>query len=153
MDELVAEWESLKARYSLDGWTLIINTRMTSFLGRCKSTRKEIHVAKWVLDNVGSERAINTLRHEVAHALTPGDHHGMLWKEKCRELGADPLRKADLDDDLIPSRANRTYRWIATCTRCDTGWLYTRKPRWNSGTHSGCPGVITPRRLAEGELE
>lgn len=146
MNELVVEWESLKERYSLDGWTLIINTRMTSFLGRCKTTLKEIHVAKWVLDDVGLEQAINTLRHEVAHALTPGDHHGRLWKRMCRELGANPSRTADL------TRPNETYRWIATCSRCDVGWLYQRKPRWTVGRHDGCPGIITPRRLAEGEL-
>lgn len=152
MDELVAEWESLKARYALDGWTFIVNTRMTSFLGRCKPERKEIHVAKWVLDNVGPEQASNTLRHEVAHALTPGDHHGMKWKRMCLELGADPSRQANVDDDLVPSRANQTYRWVAACSRCDAAWLYQRKPRWNTGKHRGCPGIITPRRLAEGEM-
>lgn len=32
----------------------------------------------------------DTLLHEIAHALTPGDGHGLLWQEMCRQLGARP---------------------------------------------------------------
>jgi len=31
-----------------------------------------------------------TMLHEIAHALTPGDGHGAKWKSKARELGARP---------------------------------------------------------------
>ena len=34
----------------------------------------------------------DSILHEIAHALTPGDQHGLAWQKKCRELGCDPNR-------------------------------------------------------------
>lgn len=31
-----------------------------------------------------------TMLHEIAHALAPGDGHGYLWQRKARELGVKP---------------------------------------------------------------
>lgn len=44
-----------------------------------------MHVQRDIYDDL-----LDTLLHEIAHALTPGDGHGKLWQAKAMELGARP---------------------------------------------------------------
>ena len=46
----------------------------------------------------------DTILHEVAHALTPGDNHGPLWRRVCRQIGARPERC--YTNDAVIQRGN-----------------------------------------------
>jgi predicted SprT family Zn-dependent metalloprotease len=91
----------LLKEHNLTDWKFVFNTRTTSrTLGICKHRRKEIHISKrYAL--VGSEELIiDTIIHEVAHALTKGHGHDNIWKSKCIELGCKPNRFKKLDDSI-----------------------------------------------------
>jgi predicted SprT family Zn-dependent metalloprotease len=53
---------------------------------------------------------MDTVLHEVAHALTRGDKHGARWKAKCLEIGARPDR--NVEARVCPSIA---YQYECSC--------------------------------------
>ena len=64
-------------------------------LGLCSYREKKIVLSlDFVLLNEW-EDVKDTVLHEVAHALCPGCSHNWIWKNKCREIGANPERLAD----------------------------------------------------------
>jgi predicted SprT family Zn-dependent metalloprotease len=65
----------------------------------------------------------DTLLHEIAHALTPGDGHGRAWKAKCLQIGAQPRRCYNDDTVTPPPRPPAPY--VVGCVRCD--WWAERR--------------------------
>lgn len=129
---LRTEWERLRDRYYLDGWRFILNTRMSSCGGRCKHERRQVHVAAWVID---------TLRHEVAHAIAgPGVGHGPRWQKWARILGASPTACLPWAISQQSPKRQRGPKWALYCTgcRCTVGTRYRRE----RGTfrHLACGG-------------
>lgn len=62
----------------------------SSIAGLCDYTNKKV-VLSLELTALNTESEVkDTLIHEIAHALTPGDGHGKRWKAKCIELGCRP---------------------------------------------------------------
>ncbi len=61
-------------------------------LGSCNHTKKIISLSIHHVGNSAEADILNTILHEIAHALTPGDHHGKEWKKKALELGCDGKR-------------------------------------------------------------
>ena len=82
------EWQ-----LDINGWTFKWNNRKRAF-GTCYFNQKLITVSKWLFDNTvpnQREKFIDTVYHEVAHALAGARAgHGYEWKEWARLLGADP---------------------------------------------------------------
>jgi predicted SprT family Zn-dependent metalloprotease len=63
-------------------------------LGSCHYSKKTISLSSQFIE-MGTETTIlNTILHEIAHALCPGDGHGEKWKKKAIELGCDGKRCA-----------------------------------------------------------
>jgi hypothetical protein len=104
------------ARYALaehgldsEGWTFCWD-RAKRRAGQCRYIPKEIGLSRPVFElEVNRERALDTILHEVAHALTPGAGHGHRWKVAAVALGANP---SSCDDQLLPAPAP----WVADCT-------------------------------------
>ncbi len=59
-------------------------------VGRCSYRRETIYLSKYHVENHSDEEILETILHEIAHALCMGhDHaHGDIWKQKALELGA-----------------------------------------------------------------
>lgn len=57
----------------------------------------------------------DTMLHEIAHALTPGDGHGRRWQAKCRELGMTHVA-AKKRTSAAPETPWKGY--CATCGTC-----------------------------------
>lgn len=61
--------------------------------GQCNHTFKRITMSRNLVPLWEDNQVLDTLVHEVAHALVgPGHGHGPVWKRKMRELGAVPAR-------------------------------------------------------------
>lgn len=73
--------------------------------GACMHSSKTISLSKYLVElNVESE-VIDTILHEIAHALAGPQHgHDDYWKSKCIELGARPERCYDASKVVQPEK-------------------------------------------------
>lgn len=85
-----------------EGWQFVINPRPKSRLGACKYDKKVIEISEHWIGLETIEKMKDTILHEIAHALTQGDHHGARWKAKCLEIGANPARTHETDKTPEP---------------------------------------------------
>lgn len=82
----------------LDGakpWKFAFNNRRRA-LGLCSPRVRTIYLSKYFLDKVSEVETLDTIRHEIAHALEWVRHgtsgHKAPWKAIAREVGAKPVR-------------------------------------------------------------
>ncbi len=78
------------ARHGLVGWTFGFADSKRQ-LGVCKYHRKRIEIAEYYARNSPADSVLDTLLHEIAHALAgPTARHGPAWKAVAVRLGATP---------------------------------------------------------------
>jgi len=89
-------------------------------------------------DAVNAEPEVrDTLLHEIAHALCPGDGHAAAVRAKCRELGARPAAAtANQAVASPPRRAGHRYEWGCPLLR-----LVGAAPQAHTAGRSWAPGV------------
>lgn len=79
-------------------WKFAFNTRKRA-LGLCAPRQRTIFLSTYYLDKVSDAETLDTIRHEIAHALEAVRHgtggHGPVWKRIAREVGANPERLCD----------------------------------------------------------
>src|SRR4051794_40057748 len=79
-------------QHGLHGWSFAFNRRKRA-MGLCRYSRKTIELSIYLVDRNGFEEILDTILHEIAHALVGPCHgHDAVWKAKCREVGAKPQR-------------------------------------------------------------
>ena len=111
----------LMARHGLDGWTFEFNWRKRT-VGLCRYTTKTIELSVYLVERNGPDEILDTLLHEIAHALVgPGHGHDAVWKRKCVELGAVPRACGDA---AMPEGC-----WKAECAVCGARFDRHRKPK------------------------
>jgi SNF2 family DNA or RNA helicase len=93
-------------RFNLSDWHIRITTDPNApFLGLCVYRDKSIILNAFHIDIHPYDEVINTIRHEVAHAIVgPGHGHNSVWEEKAREVGCDntfPCSHLDLPEHII----------------------------------------------------
>lgn len=81
-----------------DGWTFRWNTSKRKF-GLCRYNKKTIELSSILSEHQTQDQIYDTLIHEVAHALTPGNGHGALWKKMAEKLGIKPSRLGSMTDE------------------------------------------------------
>ena len=80
LKELEAIASTEMAKHGLHGWTFGLATTKRR-LGVCKFQSKRIEIAEYYALNNPSESVLDTLLHEIAHALAgPRAGHGPAWK-------------------------------------------------------------------------
>jgi hypothetical protein len=124
---------------------------MTRNLGihRSRGGKTEsISIAKWLCDDPTlAEKAIDTLRHEVAHAIAGhAAGHGPAWRAACRMVGANPERTYTATDQQREQR-DRGAKWSLTCDHpgcdfADTRAVVKRTLLTQGAGHGNCPGNI-----------
>src|SRR5450432_4244322 len=108
------ELEALASRemtkHGLNGWTFgLADTKRQ--LGVCKYRRKRIEIAEYYASNSPPESVLDTLLHEIAHAIAgPKAGHGPVWKAVAIRLGATP-RACDTSHQAVVKPGD----WQATC--------------------------------------
>lgn len=80
------------------GWRFEWNRRKKA-LGICSYKKKTIELSEILTPTQTVDDVIDTILHEVAHALTPGDGHGPKWKAVAKSLGCSGSVTGQLSDD------------------------------------------------------
>jgi hypothetical protein len=81
-------------KWGLKDWSLRLNQNAQSgFLGMCMHKDKCIILSAHHIDIHPTPDVVNTIRHEIAHALTIGHAHDEVWEAKAREVGCDNTNK------------------------------------------------------------
>jgi predicted SprT family Zn-dependent metalloprotease len=113
--------EELMARHGLADWSFGLNKRKQT-LGLCRWSEKTIELSIYLIDRNGEEEILDTILHEIAHALVGPRHgHNAVWKAKAREIGAKAQRCGQAD---MPEG-----RWRASCRCCGQNFSRHRKPK------------------------
>jgi predicted SprT family Zn-dependent metalloprotease len=112
------------------GWVIDIDNAKRRF-GCCNYTQKEISLSRPLIEANDYAQVLDTILHEIAHALTPGHHHDEVWKAKCREIGCKDERcYSDKDTVLIAGK------YTAVCGGC--GKTHSRHKRTPRGRRFAC---------------
>lgn len=108
MLEEMSKWELIQR-----GWTFKWDRTKTVF-GRCFYQKRVISLSAYLVHRNIEEQVLDTVRHEIAHALSVIRHglrngrgHGYLWQRICMEVGAKPIRCYSNEDVSTPE-----YRYI-----------------------------------------
>ena len=114
MDIAALEREAgeLLKRHGLSDWSFEMSGRLKSMLGLCDYNKRSIRVNRFYAENNPERVVLNTLLHEVAHALTPWHGHDSTWMAMAVRLGCTPERVSD-EDILLPDG-----KFQAVCTNC-----------------------------------
>lgn len=92
-------------KHGLTDWSVRLNQNADSrFLGMCSYKDKCIILSAHHIDIHPDPDVINTIRHEIAHALCPGHAHDYVWAAKAREIGCDntlPCSNLSLSPEVI----------------------------------------------------
>jgi predicted SprT family Zn-dependent metalloprotease len=109
--------------HGLVGWRFRFDHARRRF-GCCKYREKIISLSRPLTLMNSEEQVRDTLLHEIAHALTPGTGHGVAWKRKCLEIGANPKRCYADEEVMSPPRKPAPYRF--GCPKCPW-WVERRR--------------------------
>ena len=113
MNEYEILAKDLMQQHGLIGWRFGWNSKRSSF-GTCKYRPKVIELSKLLTPLRPKDEVINTILHEIAHALVGiGHHHDEVWRRKFVSLGGDGKRCSSLDNvDKSQIGGNN---WVAIC--------------------------------------
>lgn len=124
--------ESLIGYYTLNEYRFKFDNAKRRF-GHCHIDRKEISVSAPLTILNSEERFINTVLHEIAHALVPFDGHTEKWRKKAISIGCDGERCYNTNEVIgVPKQyigqcpgcygeIKRHRRKTLSCSRCSGG--------------------------------
>jgi len=99
------------------GWTFVWG-RGKRTLGTCNYAARTITLSRPFAQLNAEAEVLDTILHEIAHALTPGAKHGAAWKAACVRLGARPNRTASLQQVVVPPSK---YALVCPCCGARSG--------------------------------
>jgi predicted SprT family Zn-dependent metalloprotease len=105
------------------GWVFQFDKATTRF-GCCNYTRKVISLSKPLVEANSWDNVKDTILHEIAHALTPGQNHNNVWKQKAIEIGCTGDRCYNSEEvNCVPTR------YLMECSTCGYQRSNNRKPK------------------------
>ena len=118
-------------RLDVGGWRLEFRN-YGHRLGSCCSRRRLIALNAFYADQNTEAHVLDTLLHEIAHALVGPSHgHGPIWKAMARKLGAVPKACSKTGVVIRPGK------YQATCPTCARRFHKYRRPKYIVGYY--CP--------------
>jgi len=122
----------------IKGWKFVFDNAKTR-LGNCSHTKKIISLSKNYLPLVDEKEVIDTILHEIAHALVGRKQgHNHIWKQQAIEIGCNGQR-------LYRGEANIKAKYKGTCPIC--GKIIKRHRRKNISCGKCCGGIYNPKYL------
>jgi predicted SprT family Zn-dependent metalloprotease len=112
---------SLMNQHGLADWRFGFDHARRRF-GSCRPRARLITLSRHLVFLNDEPEVRDTILHEIAHALTPGDGHGAKWKAACLRIGARPVRC--YTDETVVSPPRRTAPYQIGCLAC--GWWTDR---------------------------
>ena len=119
------------------GWRFEFDNAPRRF-GCCKYRSKRITLSKKLTELNDEENVLDTILHEIAHALTPGHHHDSVWRTKALEIGCDGNRCYSSDEVVTPES-----KYIAKCSGCGMIHKKHRQPK-NTSSCGKCDRKYNP---------
>ncbi len=111
----------LLAKHGLREWAFAFNWRKRS-MGLCVYSSRRIELSVHFVERNDHAEVVDTILHEIAHALVGPEHaHDHVWKKKCVQIGARPVRCGQAD---MPEG-----RWRAVCPGCGQNFQRHRRPK------------------------
>jgi predicted SprT family Zn-dependent metalloprotease len=121
------------SKHGLHGWTFVLGSTKRR-LGACKYRTKRIEIAEYHARNNPAETVLDTLLHEIAHAIAgSAARHGPVWKAIAARLGARPVACDDSDETVV-----KPGDWQAKCPACAKTFHLYKRPRSLSGYRCKC---------------
>jgi predicted SprT family Zn-dependent metalloprotease len=102
------------------GWYFTFD-RSNQRFGSCQYLRKRITLSKYLTELNSEQEIQNTILHEIAHALCPGQHHNHIWKAKAKEIGCTGDRCYSYKQVIIPE-----LKYSAVCSSCNEKYSRSR---------------------------
>lgn len=128
--ELAAEMARTELKkWGLEDWSFKFNDRHCSF-GLCRYDEKTIFLSKYLVNLNTVERTMQTVLHEIAHALLgPGHGHDNEWKKLCIKIGGNGVR-CYTEANTVTPKFLRAYTYVCTSCGRETHKSYIlRQPR------------------------
>jgi len=125
--------QMMKSYNELSSWRVTYNNRKRAF-GVCNYKHSQIELSRHLVPVMTDEAIIDTIIHEIAHALTPGNNHDYVWQSKCVELGGNGQRTggSHLYKDGVDGQREfqeKTAKYTLSCPCCDNVSYLNRRPR------------------------
>ena len=137
----------LMREHGLHEWRFRFDHAKRRF-GSCRPTQKLITLSRPLVILNEEAEVRDTVLHEIAHALTPGDGHGARWRAACARIGARPVRCYTDDKVVSPPRKAAAYRW--GCHSCDW-WVDRRRLSRRQYVCAKCRGPLLYEHRATGQ--
>lgn len=100
-------------------WTFVLSNTIRRF-GSCSYSSKKIRVSAKLAEINSDQEVVNTILHEIAHALVGPRHgHNEVWRREAIALGCNGRR----------THSARMPNWIASCMSCPRTWELQRLPK------------------------
>jgi len=128
--ELTAK--ALMQQHGIGDWVFVWG-EAKNYFGMCYWDKKTIMLSRPLTELNDEKFVLNTILHEIAHALAPRtEHHGKVWREIAVRLGCEPKRC--YSPEVLRPRAIYT----TTCTFCGRTNQKNRKPKSGSACGVCC---------------
>jgi predicted SprT family Zn-dependent metalloprotease len=135
LTEAETKIKKLLKEYNLNDWSFKFDNAIRR-LGYCLWKKngifvKTISLSKTMTEKRTDDEVINTMLHEIAHAIdyeTRGTSaHDDIWREIAIRIGCTGDRLTKVSKDIM----NETYKWLAICPEHGILGGYLRKPKGN----------------------
>jgi predicted SprT family Zn-dependent metalloprotease len=124
---------SLMNQHGLGHWIFQWNQRKRSN-GTCWHHTSTIELSKPSTAARSEDGVLNTIMHEIAHALVgPGHGHDAVWQRKAIELGCDGRTCS-----IVPDNERALGAYFCTCPDCGKQFQFYRRTPYLDRIHTTC---------------
>jgi predicted SprT family Zn-dependent metalloprotease len=137
INQAITLTKKMLSEYSeLSRWNVTTNRRKKA-AAVCNYTYRQIELSMYVIPSLLDSSVKDSIIHEIAHALCPGENHNNVWKRKCIELGGNGQRCYSSVDYREGAKGRielqeKLAKYTLTCPVCGEKYFKNRRPTKSS---------------------